>query len=330
MSKQQKETTQSIIDAINKEYGAGTVVGFNDIRSKGSPISTGSLSLDIATGIGGLAKGSVVEFRGWPSSGKSTMTLNVIANAQAQGLACLLVDGEYSFDQKYARALGVDPNKLYLIQMDADGGEKCYNAAEKLIRSGIIGVVVFDSQTSLLPKKIIAGEAGDQNIGLHARLMSSTVPRMTTVCGENNCLAIYISQFREKPGVMYGSPVVTNGGHALSFYAHMIIEFKKSAQKDADGEFYANKTEFKIVKNKLAPPLKEGEFDIIYGKGINKMKEILTMAVENDVVAVSGSWYSYGTDKLGQGADKVAQMLEDNPELAEEIKRRTLEKISSS
>lgn len=311
------------LDKIDKDFGKGTVVGGGSARSKKEVISTGSLGLDIATGIGGLARGSVVEIMGWESSGKSTICLNVISNAQKSGIRCLLVDGENSFDGKYAKSLGIKLEDLLVVQMDEQGGEQCYNAAERLLRSGEIGVIVFDSQTSLLPKKVIEDPVGTASMGLHARMMSLTVPKFVTLAGEYNCLIIYISQYREKIGVMFGSPITTNGGNALKFYAHMRIEVSKSVQK-VEEIAHHNKTKCKVSKNKLAAPFGQAEFDVIFGYGINKDKEVLELAVEKEIIQQSGSWYSYNGDKLGQGTDNVCDLLRQNKELKEELIKQVL------
>jgi len=312
---------QKTIDQIEKDYGQGTVIGGDTTGEKPEIVSTGSFGLDWATGIGGLPRGKVVEIMGWESSGKSTITLNVIANAQKSGVRCLLVDGENSFDATYATNLGVKVKDLLVVQMDGEGGEKCYNAAEQLMRSGEIGVVVFDSQTSLLPKKMIIDPVGTASMGLHARMMSSTIPRFVTLAGQTNCLVIYISQYREKIGVMFGSPITTNGGNALRFYAHMRIEVSKTLQK-VDDVAHHNKTKCKVTKNKCAAPFGEAEFDIVFGEGINVAKEILSKAVEANIVERKGAWYSFETTKLGQGEENATEFLKDNPGLLTEIEMK--------
>lgn len=317
MAKTDKEIL-SALDRIEKLFGEGTVVGGDSARIKRDVISTGSIGLDSATGIGGFALGSVVEIMGWESSGKSTITLNVMASAQKQGLNCVLVDGENSFDAKYAKILGVSVEDLYVIQMDSGGGEKCYNAAEELVRTGKIGVVVFDSQTSLLPKKVIEDPTGTVSMGLHARMLSLSIPKFVTLAAQHGCLVIYVSQFREKIGVIYGSPVTTNGGNALKFYAHMRVEVSKIVQK-VDEVAHHNKTKCRVVKNKLAAPFGEAEFDIIFGEGIDRNGEIIDIGVELEIVKQSGSWYKYNENKLGQGRENVKNLLKDNPDLAEKI-----------
>lgn len=263
------------------------------------------------------------------NSGKSTISLNVIANAQKIGVRCLLVDGENSFDIKYAKALGVNVDELLITQMDEKGAEKCYNIAEEALRSGEIGVIVFDSQTSLIPKKMIEDPVGTASMALQARMMSSSLPKFVTLAAQNNCLIIYITQYREKPGVMYGSPLTPTGGNALKFYAHMIIEVSKQVQME-DKVAHHNKTKCKVSKNKVAVPFKEAEFDIIFGVGIDTVKEIIEVGADLGVVTLKGSWYGYNGDKLGQGADSAAQLLRDHPELLEEIRIKVLNSNSQT
>lgn len=316
---------QKEITKLEKDYGKGSIISPAK-PDKIEVISTGSLKLDLATGIMGLPRGKVVEIIGWESSGKSTIVQTVVGNAQKQGLKCLYIDGEFSLDNKYARALGVDMEELMIHQLDEGGGEKCYNIAERLIKTGGLGVVVIDSQTSMLPKKVMEGETGDNAIGLHARMMSQAVPKIMNVAAVTNTLVIFVSQFREKIGVMFGSPETTNGGHALKFYAHMRIEVRKSVLKVND-EAIANKTKCKVIKNKVAPPFGEAEFRIVFGEGIDRMEEILDLSEENGVVGKSGAWYSYNGSNIGQGEANTIQFLKDNPELAKEIEIKVLEKI---
>jgi len=321
---------KKILEQIEKSYGVGSIVFGSDARKKEDPISTGSIGLDLALGVGGFMRGSIVEVRGWESSGKSTITLNVIANAQKKGISCLLVDGENSFDVSYAKALGVNVDDLFVIQMDEHGAEKCYNAAEQLMRSGKVGVVIFDSQTSLIPKKQMEDPVGTASMALQARMMSSTVPKFVTLAGMYNCLLLYVTQYREKPGVMYGSPVVPTGGNALKFYAHVIVEVSKQVQKDKDDNPHHNKTKCKVSKNKLAVPFKSAEFDIVYGEGIDRYKELVDVGAELNIIQRAGSWYSYENMKLGQGAEAAKQILKDNPELAEEIKGKIFKKLRNA
>lgn len=319
---------QKELARVEADFGKGTVVSSSLRREKVDVISTGSLSLDIATGIGGFPRGKVVEIMGWESSGKSTLVLQTIANAHKQGLKCLLVDGEESFDRKYARALGVDIDDLLISQLDEKGGEQCYDVAERLIRTRGLGIVVFDSQTSLLPKKVLNGSASESTIGVHARLMSQTVPKIVNAAAYGNTLVIYVSQFREKIGLIYGSPETTNGGNALRFYAHMRVETRKTVLRDEETkEAYANKTTCKVIKNKLAPPFKEATFRINFGTGVDRNLELLDVAEELGIVTLRGSWYSMGEIRLGQGADNVSQLLADNEELAKELEKKIKDKI---
>lgn len=317
---------QKEIAKLEKDYGKGSIISPAK-PEKIDVISTGSLKLDLATGIGGLPLSKIVEIIGWESSGKSTIVQTVVGNAQKKGLKCLYLDGEFSLDTKYARSLGVNMEDLMIHQLDEGGGEKCYNIAERLIKTGGLGVVVIDSQTSMLPKKVMEGETGDNAIGLHARMMSQAVPKIMNAAASNNTLVIFVSQFREKIGVMFGSPETTNGGHALKFYAHMRIDVRKSVIK-ADDIAYANKTKCKIIKNKLAPPFGEAEFRIVFGEGIDRMGEILDLSEEHDIVTRGGSWYAYGENKF-QGEAAMLQALRDNPEFAKEIEEKVLLKINS-
>jgi len=286
--------------------------------------------LDLATGISGLPRGRVVEIMGWESSGKSTIVQNVVGNAQKRGLKCLYMDSEHSLDKKYATALGVNMDDLMIYQLDDGGGEKCYNIAERLIKTGGIGVAVIDSQTGALPKKVMEGEVGDNAVGLHARMMSVAVPKLMNAAAVGNCLVIFVSQFREKIGVMFGSPETTNGGNALKFYAHMRIEVRKSVER-VDGEAVANMTKCKIIKNKLAPPFGTAEFRILYGQGIDRLGEIIDLATEYEVVKKGGAWYSYGEGERAvkaQGEEKLRELLVGTPELAQEIENQLIQKIN--
>jgi len=313
------------LDKIEKDYGKGTILG--DSSKRKDVISTGSLKLDIATGIGGCARGTVVELMGWESSGKSSIASYLIADAQRQGLGAVLIDGENSFDAGYATTLGVDIDRLTIYQADNGGGEKAYDIAERLIKTKEIGIVVFDSQTVLLPKKMFDDPAEASNLGLHARLLSRVVPKFVAVAGMYNCLVVFISQFREKIGVMYGSPETTNGGNALRFYAHMRFEFRKSILADDEKTAYANKTTVTVKKNKMAPPMKKVTFDIVFGEGIDRVKELFDIAVEMNIIQQAGSWYSYGETKLGQGEDNIIQLLRDNPAYAANLEKKIKQKL---
>lgn len=314
------------IARLEKDYGKGSIIS-SARPEKVETISTGSLKLDLATGIGGLPRGGLVEIMGWESSGKSTIVQNVVGNAQKMDLKCLYLDGEYSLDRKYAKRLGVNMDNLLLYQLDAGGGEKCYNVAERLIKTGELGVVVIDSQTSMLPKKVMEGEIGDSAIGLHSRMMGQAVPKIMSAAALSNTLVIFISQLREKIGVMFGNPETTNGGNALKFYSHMRIEVRKSIEK-IEGEAVANKTKCKVIKNKFAPPFGEAEFRIVFGEGIDRVGEILDLAVEHEIIKQGGAWFTYGDNKF-QGEATVLQLLRDNPELAKEIENKVLIKLAS-
>jgi len=321
------------MEKIEKDYGKGSVVNTGSKYPKVEVISTGSLKLDIATGISCIARGKVTEFMGWESSGKTTITLQSIANAQKQGLRCLLVDGEYAFDEKYARALGIDVDKLVILQLDDGGAEKCYNIAERLIRTKEVGLVAFDSQTSLLPKKAFDGEIGDSKMGLAARLMSESVPKIVNAASIGNTAVIYISQFREKIGVMFGNPETTSGGNALKFYAHMRIEFRKSvlyekSQKEGEkGEAYGNQTTCKVIKNKMSAPFKKAKFNVNFGTGVDTIKEIFEEAVDLNIIEQGGSWFTYKGEKY-QGEGTVIKLLEDNPAFAGEVKELVIKRYN--
>ena len=316
------------MEKIEKDYGKGTMLG--ETFSADDVISTGSLKLDIATGIGGCPRSKVVEIMGWESSGKSTIASYLISNTQKKGLGALLIDGENSFDPNYAKILGVDIDKLTIYQADNGGGEKAYDIAERLIKTGMIGVVVIDSQTILLPKKMFDDPAEASNLGLHARLLSRVVPKFVTLASMYKVLIVFISQFREKIGVMYGSPETTNGGNALRFYSHMRFECRKSILSDDDKNAYANKTTVKIIKNKLAPPMKKATFDIRFGEGIDRVKELFDVAVDMNIIQQAGSWYSYGETKLGQGEDNIIQLLRDNPNYATNLDNKIHQKLQEN
>lgn len=293
-------------------------------------ISTGSLKLDIATGIGGLPRGKIVEIMGWESSGKSTITMQVIANAQKMGLQCLYVDGEGSFDSKYARALGINEDSMLYKQLDEHGAEGCYDIAERLIRTKELGVVIFDSQTSLLTKKALKEENGTSLMGLQARMMNTSVPKILNAAILGNTLVIYVSQFREKIGMLFGDPATTSGGNALKFYSHMRIEMRKSVLRDGTdnkGEAFANKTTAKVIKNKMEKPFKVAEFRINFGEGVDKTLEILDMGIETQIIRQAGSHYYYNEDKIGHGEEKALDFLRDNEELTREIERQVREKV---
>lgn len=330
MKKEEKEIVQNnianAIKELEKEFGKGAVITSN-FKNQVDVISTGSLGLDIATGIMGLPKGKIVECMGWESSGKSTSTLELIAQAQLKGEKCLLVDGENSFDRKYAIALGVKVDDLLISQPSF--GEEGYTTAIKLMNTGEVGVVIFDSQTSLLPRKIMEGEPGQSNLGLHARLLSEVVPKIMKAAEKNNVLVIFISQFREKIGCMYGDPTTTNGGHAIQFYAHIRLRFSKTVNKDAEEP--SNKTKVKVIKNKMAPPFLEAEFDIIYGKGIDKIKEIIELASENEILYKHGQIIKINKDTPEEERYDLPvfmDMIENNPEFYLALKNKILKKLN--
>src|SRR5437762_5267121 len=314
------------IDKIEKDFGKGSVMMMNeraDIQQE--VVSTGSIGLDVALGIGGLPRGRVVEVYGPESSGKTTIATHVIAEAQKKGGMCAIIDAEHAFDSAYAQKLGVDVDNLLISQPDY--GEQALEIADRLILSGALDVVVIDSVAALVPKSELEGEMGDSKMGLHARLMSQALRKLTATIAKTNTICIFINQLREKIGVMFGNPEVTTGGNALKFYASVRLDIRRQAQIKDGEEAIGNHVKVKVVKNKVAPPFRAAEFDIIYGEGISKKGEIIDMGVELGVIQKSGSWFSYDTTKLGQGRDSVKQLLEDNPALADELENKIREKI---
>jgi recombination protein RecA len=314
------------IDKIEKDFGKGSVMMMNEkADTLGEVISTGSIGLDVALGIGGLPKGRVVEIYGPESSGKTTVAIHVIAEAQKKGGMCAIIDAEHAFDSSYAQKLGVDVDNLLISQPDY--GEQGLEIADRLILSGALDVVVIDSVAALVPKGELEGEMGDSKMGLQARLMSQALRKLTATISKTNTICIFINQLREKIGIMFGNPETTTGGNALKFYASVRLDIRRMAQiKDGD-EAVGNRVKVKVVKNKVAPPFRSAEFDIVFGEGISKTGEIIDMGVELGIVQKSGSWFSYNSDKLGQGRDAVKQLLTDNPELANEIETKIREKI---
>ena len=314
------------IDKIEKDFGKGSVMMMNEkADTLGEVISTGSIGLDVALGIGGLPKGRVVEIYGPESSGKTTVAIHVIAEAQKKGGMCAIIDAEHAFDSSYAQKLGVDVDNLLISQPDY--GEQGLEIADRLILSGALDVVVIDSVAALVPKGELEGEMGDSKMGLQARLMSQALRKLTATISKTNTICIFINQLREKIGIMFGNPETTTGGNALKFYASVRLDIRRMAQiKDGD-EAIGNRVKVKVVKNKVAPPFRSAEFDIVFGEGISKTGEIIDMGVELGIVQKSGSWFSYNSDKLGQGRDAVKQLLTDNPELANEIETKIREKI---
>jgi len=310
------------LDKLDKAYGKGTVMRMSDAPVIDvEVIPSGSLGLDIALGVGGYPRGRVVEIYGPESSGKTTLTLHAIAETQKAGGIAAFIDAEHAFDRFYAQNLGVDIDNLIISQ--PDNGEQALEIADNLVRSGAIDMVVIDSVAALTPKSEIEGEMGDSKMGLHARLMSQALRKLTGSISKTNCTMIFINQLREKIGVMFGNPETTTGGNALKFYASVRLDIRRSTQiKDSDGNVLGNKTRVKVVKNKVAPPFKLAEFDIMYGQGVSKVGEILDVAVEHEIVKKSGSWFSYAETKLGQGRDAVKQMIKDNPELMDELEEK--------
>jgi recombination protein RecA len=311
---------------IDKDYGKGSVMMMNEKSQDAMEvISTGSIGLDVALGVGGLPKGRVVEIYGPESSGKTTLATHIIAEAQKKGGMCAIIDAEHAFDSAYAQKLGVDIDNLLISQPDY--GEQALEIADRLILSGALDVVVIDSVAALVPKGELEGEMGDSKMGLQARLMSQALRKLTATISKTNTICIFINQLREKIGVMFGNPETTTGGNALKFYASVRLDIRRMAQiKDGD-EAVGNRVKVKVVKNKVAPPFRSAEFDVVFGEGISKMGEIVDMGVELGIIQKSGSWFSYGTDKLGQGRDTVKQLLHDNPELAAEVEVKIREKV---
>ncbi len=312
---------QLTLDKLEKSYGKGTVMKLGDNAVEPiESISTGSISLDIALGIGGVPKGRIIEIYGPESSGKTTLATHIIAEAQKKGGIAAIVDAEHAFDKGYAKKLGVDVDNLLISQ--PDNGEQALEIADNLIRSGAIDVIVIDSVAALVPKAEIEGEMGDSKMGLHARLMSQALRKLTGTISKTGCCCIFINQLREKIGVMFGNPETTTGGNALKFYASVRLDIRRTSQiKDSD-EVSGNRVKVKIVKNKVAPPFRIAEFDIMFGEGISKVGEIIDLGVDFNIIKKAGSWFSYGDTKLGQGRDAVKQLLLDNPELADEIEAK--------
>ncbi|AIY15290.1 MULTISPECIES: recombinase RecA [Cellulophaga] len=317
------------LDKLDKTYGKGAVMKMGDsVVQDVEVIPSGSLGLDVALGVGGYPRGRVIEIYGPESSGKTTLTLHAIAEAQKSGGIAAFIDAEHAFDRFYAAKLGVDIDNLIISQ--PDNGEQGLEIADNLIRSGAIDIVVIDSVAALTPKSEIEGEMGDSKMGLHARLMSQALRKLTGSISKTKCTVIFINQLREKIGVMFGNPETTTGGNALKFYASVRVDIRRSTQiKDSDGNVQGNKTRVKIVKNKVAPPFRQTEFDIMYGEGISKVGEVIDLGVEYEIIKKSGSWFSYGDTKLGQGRDAVKNLLQDNPELQEELDAKIREAIKT-
>lgn len=321
------KSLQLTLDKLDKTYGKGAVMKLGDeVVEKVEAISSGSIGLDIALGIGGYPRGRVIEIYGPESSGKTTLTLHAIAECQKSGGIAAFIDAEHAFDRFYAEKLGVDISELIISQ--PDHGEQALEIADNLIRSGAIDIIVIDSVAALTPKSEIEGEMGDSKMGLHARLMSQALRKLTGSIARTNCTVFFINQLREKIGVMFGNPETTTGGNALKFYASVRLDIRRSTQiKSTESEVLGNRTRVKVVKNKVAPPFKMAEFDILYGTGISKIGEIIDICVDTEVIKKSGSWFSYGETKLGQGKEAVKKLLEDNPELLEELEQKIVNSV---
>jgi recombination protein RecA len=327
INKEKLKALQLAMDKMEKTYGKGAVMKLGDTATEAlEVIPSGSIGIDLALGITGYPKGRIVEIYGPESSGKTTLAIHAIAECQKQGGICAIIDAEHAFDKFYAEALGVDTENLLISQ--PDNGEQGLEIADNLIRSGAIDLIVVDSVAALTPRAEIEGEMGDSSVGIQARLMSKALRKLTGTISKTNCCCIFINQLREKIGVMFGNPETTTGGNALKFYASVRIDIRRS-QQIKDGEtVIGNRVKVKVVKNKVAPPFRQAEFDVIYGKGISKVGEIIDMGVDLNILKKSGSWFSYGDTKLGQGRDAVKQLLEDNPELMEEVETKVREALA--
>jgi recombination protein RecA len=329
VSSEKLKALQLTLDKLEKTYGKGTIMKLGDTKIEPiEVISTGSLGLDIALGVGGLPKGRVVEIYGPESSGKTTLAIHAIANVQKTGGIAAFIDAEHAFDRSYAERLGVDTQSLLISQ--PDNGEQALEIADNLISSGAIDLIVIDSVAALTPKAEIEGEMGDSRMGLQARLMSQALRKMTGTINRTGCCCIFINQLREKIGVMFGNPETTTGGNALKFYASVRLDIRRIGQLKDGESVMGNRARVKVIKNKVAPPFRQAEFDIIFGEGISKVGEIIDLGVELNIIKKSGSWFSYEETKLGQGRDGVKQIFLDNPELAAEIEYRIKESLTST
>jgi recombination protein RecA len=329
VNKEKLKALQLTMDKIEKSYGKGSIMRMGDRPHVDVPaIPSGSISLDVALGVGGYPKGRVIEIYGPESSGKTTLAIHAIAEVQKQGGIAAIIDAEHAFDPFYARKLGVDIDELLISQ--PDNGEQALEITDNLIRSGAVDLVVIDSVAALTPKAEIEGEMGDARVGLQARLMSQALRKLTGNISRTKTCCIFINQLREKIGVMFGNPETTTGGNALKFYASVRLDIRRIGQIKDGEEVQGNHTRVKVVKNKVAPPFRKAEFDIMYGEGISKTGEIIDLGVDLNIIKKSGSWFSYGETKLGQGRESVKNLLKDNPELAEELETKILEAITSS
>jgi len=328
VSKEKLKALQMTLDKLEKDFGKGTIMKMGDKAVSDVPaISSGSIGLDFALGIGGYPRGRVIEIYGPESSGKTTLAIHAIAEAQKQGGIAAIIDAEHAFDRTYAEKLGVDVETLLISQPDS--GEQALEIADNLIRSGAIDIIVIDSVAALTPKAEIEGEMGDSKMGLQARLMSQALRKLTATISKTNTCCMFINQLRDKIGVMFGNPETTTGGNALKFYASVRVDIRKLNQLKDGEESTGNRVRVKIVKNKLAPPFKKAEFDIVFGEGISRTGEIIDMGVDMNIIKKSGSWFSYGETRLGQGRDAVRQLLLDNVELAEEIEGKIREALKA-
>ncbi len=316
---------EAALTQIEKQYGKGAVMKLGDPASQMNveTIPTGSISLDIALGLGGIPKGRVIEIYGPESSGKTTVTLHMIAEVQKRGGICGFIDAEHALDPSYAKAIGVDVDNLYISQ--PDNGEQALEITETMVRSGAIDLVVVDSVAALVPKAELEGDMGDAHVGLQARLMSQALRKLTGAIGKTNCTVVFINQLREKVGVFYGNPQVTTGGNALKFYSSVRMEIRKTDQIKVNGEVVGNRTKAKIVKNKVAPPFKEAEFDIMFGEGISYVGDLLDLATETDIISKAGAWYAYDGNKIGQGRENAKQYLQDNPDVLKVVEQKVRE-----
>ncbi len=324
-NEEKKKALEAALSQIEKQYGKGTVMRLGDPNAQMNveTIPTGSISLDIALGLGGIPKGRIVEIYGPESSGKTTVTLHMIAEVQKRGGIAGFIDAEHALDPVYAKNIGVDIDNLYISQ--PDNGEQALEIAETMVRSGAVDIVVVDSVAALVPKAEIDGDMGDSHVGLQARLMSQALRKLTAVISRSNCVVVFINQLREKVGVMFGNPETTTGGRALKFYSSVRLDVRRIESIKQGGEVIGNRTRVKVVKNKVAPPFKEAEFDIMFGEGISVAGDILDKASDADIIVKSGAWYAYNGDKIGQGRENAKQYLKDNPEICAEIEKKVRE-----